>query len=66
MNKLPEREMNKTEMAQVIVQALRNYDELPAAANPWVRAMVNQRKKSNLAQFYPKALEIIAKREASA
>ena len=55
--------MTKVEMARVIVQALRNYEELPKVNSPWVVAMVNQRSKANLESFYPKALEIIAKRK---
>ena len=54
--------MTKTEMAQVIVQALRNYPEPAKASSPWVRAMVGQRSKANLESFYPKAIEIIKKR----
>ena len=56
--------MTKTEMAQVIVQALRNYDELPAADSARVKEMA-RRSKDNLEQFYPKAIEIINQRETN-
>jgi 5-methylcytosine-specific restriction endonuclease McrBC GTP-binding regulatory subunit McrB len=53
--------MTKTQMAQVIVQALRNYDEPARADSARVKEMV-RRSKANLEQYYPKAVEIINKR----
>ena len=53
--------MTKTQMAQVIVQALRGYDELPRPDCARVRNMARS-TKAHLAEFYPKALEIIKKR----
>jgi 5-methylcytosine-specific restriction endonuclease McrBC GTP-binding regulatory subunit McrB len=56
--------MTKTEMAQVIVQALRNYDEPARADSARVKEMA-RRSKANLSQFYPKAVKILEERKGA-
>jgi len=54
--------MTKTQMAQIIVQALRGYESIPRPDCARVRNMARL-KKDHLAQYYPLALKSIAKRE---
>ena len=54
--------MRKAELAQVVAQALFNYDELPAQDCARVRNLVKGNSKQRLEELYEQALAILERR----